>query len=100
MAKKHFKPRTHDSGSVITTKTPYGSTSDMIVDHTKYRYIADNGPVIINENLGGVVCKDDKGFYMTFKNRIDTGMADPNRYGNSFMRIDIHEVEEQNLSSS
>jgi hypothetical protein len=36
---------------------------------------------------------------MTFKNRINNGMADPNRYANSAMRLDIIEVEE-NVSSS
>jgi hypothetical protein len=29
---------------------------------------------------GKVVCKDDKGTYITEKNRLDNGLADPKRY--------------------
>jgi hypothetical protein len=99
MAKKYYKAPVHQTGTIITTKTHFGSTSDMIVDHTKYKYIKDNGPIIINDSVGIVVCKDDKGFYMTLKNRIDSGLADPNRYANSHMRLDIIEAEE-NVSSA
>ena len=27
-----------------------------------------------------VVCKDDKGYYITERSRLDDGLADPNRY--------------------
>ena len=33
-----------------------------------------------------VVCKDEHGFYITEKNRVDSGIADPNRYANSAAR--------------
>ena len=82
MAKKHFKPRLHEGGTVITTKTPYGSTSDMVVDISKYN---------IQINDDEVVCKDDNGFYITKKSRIDNKFADPNRYGNSKNRIVLEE---------
>jgi hypothetical protein len=99
MAKKYYKAPVHQTGTVITTKTHFGSTSDMVVDHTKYKYIKDNSPVILNTEMGTILCKDDRGFYMTFKNRLDNGLADPNRYGNEFMRLDIVVLEE-NASST
>lgn len=85
MAKKYFKPRQHDSGSVITTKTQFGSDSSMIVDLTQYK------PVSINAD--DVVCKDDRGFYITKKNRIDSGLADPNRHNGIKNRIELEELE-------
>lgn len=100
MAKKYYKAPVHQTGTNITTKTHFGSTGDMIIDHTKYKYSENNGPVIINEELGAVVCKDDKGFYITFKKCVDTGLADPNRYANTCMRIDIKEAAEENVSSA
>ena len=90
MAKKIFKPRLHDSGTIITTKTPFGSTSDMIVDLSLHSLI-EGGHIVIQPNE--VVCKDDKGFYITTTNRIDTGMADPNRYANSKARLELVEKE-------
>ena len=99
MAKKYYKAPLHQTGTAVTTKTHFGSTSDMIIDHTKYKYVKDNGPVILNENVGAVVCKDDRGFYITFKNHIDNGLADPNRYDNKPMRLEIIEIEENSSSS-
>lgn len=86
MAKKFFKPRSHETGTTITTKTPYGSTSDMVVDLDLYT-IEENR--VINDDE--VVCKDDRGFYITVKSRIDTGLADPNRYASSKARVELKE---------
>lgn len=86
MAKKIFKPRSHDTGTVITTKTAYGSTSDMVVDINDY--VSD--PVIVLDD-NQVVCKDDRGFYITLKSRIDNKTADPNRYANAKARIVLTE---------
>jgi hypothetical protein len=99
MAKKHYKAPVHQTGTSITTKTHFGSTSDMVVDHNQYKYVEDGRPVVLNEKLGAILCKDDKGFYMTFKNYIDSGLADPNRYSNKFMRINIVKIEENTSSS-
>lgn len=60
MAKKH------DIGVTITTPSAYGSHACMIV-----RELED----------GKVVLKDDYGEYTTTRDRIDNGMADPNRNG-------------------
>lgn len=86
MAKRFLKPRLHETGTVITTKTAFGSTSDMIVDINDY--ISD--PAIVLED-NQVICKDDRGFYITSKNRIDNRTADPNRYANEKARITLTE---------
>lgn len=93
MAKNYIKPRTHDTGTIITTKTAFGSTSDMIIDLSNYTL--DGNEVKINDDE--VVCKDDKGFYITNKNRIDTKIADPNRYANAKNRL--HLKQKENSSS-
>jgi hypothetical protein len=91
MARKLFKPRQHESGTVVTTKTPYGSDSSMVVDISQYKSISIN--------TDEVVCKDDRGFYITKKNRIDSGMADPNRYNNYNSRINLEEAVEETSST-
>jgi hypothetical protein len=91
MAKKLFKPRQHESGTIVTTKTAYGSDSTMIVDLSQYK--------IISIDTDEVVCKDDRGFYITKKNRIDSGIADPNRFSNEKSRIVLEEPEKENSSS-
>lgn len=91
MAKKYYKAPVHQTGTVITTKTHFGTTGDMVVDHTKYK-------VSISDNEA--LCKDDMGFYITIKNRIDSGIADPNRYANNSARVQNLEEVEENTSST
>jgi len=55
----------HVTGNTITTKSWFGSHSEMIVE--------DKGD-------GTVVCQDDRGKYITTMSIIDSGLADPNRY--------------------
>lgn len=100
MAKKYYKAPVHQTGTNITTKTHFGSTGDMIIDHTKYTYYENNSNIILDEENGEVICKDDRGFYLTFRNYIDSGLADPNRYANSFMRINIKEATEEKASTA
>ena len=57
----------HSTGNIITTKSWFGSHAEMVVEELED---------------GKVVCKDDKGTYTTEKNRLDNGLADPNRYSN------------------
>jgi hypothetical protein len=92
MAKKYYKAPLHQTGTIVTTKTHFGSTGDMVIDNTKYNL--NNEPLNIGEDQ--VICKDDRGFYITNKNRIDSGLADPNRYANSSCRL----VLQENVSSS
>lgn len=72
---RHFKVPKHITGRIITTKSAYGSHSNMIV--------SCEDPMLQSLNLkeNEVVCKDDEGPYITDKTYIDSGLADPNRYG-------------------
>jgi hypothetical protein len=56
----------HDVGTTITTPSPYGSHLSMLVREL------ENGKVVL---------KDDYGEYTTTRDRLDNGMADPNRNG-------------------
>lgn len=80
MAKKIIKVPKHQTGRVITTKTPYGSTSDMIVTDEEVL-----NKVTIAEDC--ILLKDDDGYYITSKNCIDNGLSDPLRYCQSYREI-------------
>jgi len=73
MAKNFIKPRKHETGRTITTKTPYGATSDMVVSDSEIL-----SKLNIDDSF--VLVKDDTGYYITPKNRVDSGLADPSRY--------------------
>lgn len=73
MSKNRLKVRKHESGRTITTKTPYGITSDMMVNDENLL-----SKVSIPEE--SVVVKDDDGYFIVPKNRVDDGMACPLRY--------------------
>jgi len=67
------KRKERENVRVITTPSAYGSHSSMIVN--------------IEEEAKGhnvpkdkIICQDEKGFYVTYKNRIDNGLSDPCRY--------------------
>lgn len=72
---RQFKLPKHITGRIITTKSAYGSHSNMIVPC--------EDPILQNIKLqdNQVICKDDDGMYLTEKHYIDSGLADPNRYG-------------------
>ena len=55
----------HETGKSITTKSWFGSHAEMVIEELEG---------------GKVKCEDEKGYYVTEKNRIDNGLADPNRY--------------------
>ena len=57
--------RRHVTGTNITTKSWFGSHAEMVVEE-------------LHDGL--VVCEDDSGKYITHSNRLDNGLADPNRY--------------------
>lgn len=73
MARKFNIPK-HVVGRNITTKSAFGSHSDMIVS------CEDPAIQTIKIDDNQIICKDDSGYYITEKNRIDSGLADPNRY--------------------
>lgn len=93
MAKNYYKAPKHTTGHAVTTKTHFGSTSDMVVDHTTL--LTDGKIVEITDT--SVVCKDDIGFYITNKSMIDSGLADPNRYANTKSRL-IAELKKESSS--
>ena len=75
----------HQTGNNITTPSWFGSHASMVVSPEEYhanssRIYRDRGTHIISEEE--VVCKDDRGYYITLKNRLDNGLADPKRYSN------------------
>lgn len=88
MAKYIYKAPKHITGSTVTTKTHFGTTADMVVDHSNIAF--ENNPTIEDNQ---VVCKDDNGYYITFKNRVDSGLADPNRYNNTKSRLIVSKGE-------
>lgn len=73
MAKNFVKPRKHETGRLITTKTPFGTTSDMIVTEEEIL-----NKVKVEDDC--VLVKDDDGYYITYKNRVNNGLADSMRY--------------------
>lgn len=77
---KHIKMPKHQTGRTVTTKTPYGSTSDMIVEDISMFKGLD-----IKDDQ--VILKDDDGYYITNRDRIDSGRGDPNRYASPKSRI-------------
>lgn len=75
----------HETGSKITTKTPYGTTSDMVI--TDEDIVSK---VKIPENC--VLARDDSGYYFTQKDRVDNNLADGNRHSNNLRSIINEEV--------
>ena len=61
----------HETGKTITTPSPFGSHSSMVV-------CAEEHHVELHDNE--VLCLDDIGLYVTTEDRIDSGLADPHRY--------------------
>ena len=74
MVKYRASSKGYDAGRIITTKSPYGSHEEMVVDSF------DLEDDFTSLKDGEVVCKDDIGYYVTDINRLDSGLADPNRY--------------------
>ncbi len=63
----------HVTGNIITTKSWFGSHSEMVVEELED---------------GKVVCEDDDGKYITFADRLDNGLADPRRLAKDRMLKD------------
>jgi len=78
MAKYRPTQKQYDSGQTITTKSRYGSHADMVVELEELESIDFFGDRVIEDYE--VVCKDDNGYYVTLKSRLDNRLADPNRY--------------------
>tara|TARA_R100000008_G_C3577779_1_gene166353 strand:- start:1623 stop:1877 length:255 start_codon:yes stop_codon:yes gene_type:complete len=68
----------HVTGRSITTPTWFGSHASMVVDHSEIQI----GGKDVRLSEDQVLCKDDNGYYVTEKKKLDSGLADPNRYSN------------------
>lgn len=77
----------HETGRTITTSTPYGTTSDMVVTDEE---------VLSKVSVADfcVLVKDDSGYYITPKNRVDNGLADPSRH-----EVGYREIMEQRIAA-
>lgn len=64
------KKTKNESWKTLTTPSVFGSHKSMVVE-------PDEGESVPE---GMVKCRDDNGFYYTYKNRLDSGLADPRRY--------------------
>jgi len=91
MAKNFIKPRKHETGRTISTRTPYGVTSDMVVDDQE---------VLEKVKVGKtqVLVKDDFGYFFVEKKAIDNGLACPIRYSDRREAIHNSIMEEINAN--
>ena len=83
MAKYKRKIVQRSVGKTVTTKSWYGSHADMVVELEELQssdfFETGEGRYRVIEDYE-TVCKDDAGYYITYKDRLDNGLADPNRY--------------------
>lgn len=99
MARNTVKIRKHETGRSITTKTPYGTTSDMLVKDEEIL-----SKVAVPD--GFLLVSDDRGYYFASKNALDNGLADPVRYSESvrdsmnFQIMEQMNVEKTNMAES
>ena len=69
----------HETGNKITTPSWFGSHASMVIDHEDVQI----GGQDVKLSDAQVLCQDDSGYYITYKDRLDNGQADPNRYSSS-----------------
>lgn len=69
-----------ETGTIITTPSAYGSHKSMVVPEDQLNQF----DVVLHD--GEVLCKDDTHYYVTLKNRLDTGLADPKRNSKSVFK--------------
>lgn len=81
MAKsKNLSKKRHDAGSIIRGPSPFGSHSEMVVDHSSLGLTLDDNQVL---------CKDGDRYYTTTRDRLDNGLADPRRYSGKKVEINV-----------
>lgn len=91
MAKYSNKKR-HETGNTVTTPSQFGSHRSMVVDPEQYVSAKDNRSGV-SCGPGTCLCKDDKGFYITLEERLDSGLADPKRYSGE--RLSLAEKKDE-----
>ncbi len=87
---KYNSSRRFQTGHTITTESQFGSHKSMVVDPDQYVSAKDAGSTV-GCGPGIVLCKDDRGFYITLEERLDNGCADPKRYSGE--RLNLTKVE-------
>lgn len=80
MGKVNYSSKKHESGQTITTPSHFGSHNNMVLD---------SGAFSSSEPFTGILLQDDQGLYITSQDRLDTGLADPNRYSYEKRKKDI-----------
>lgn len=88
MAKNFIKPRKHETGRTINTKTPYGITNDMVVTD-------ENVTSKLHIPTNCVLVYDDLGYFIVNKERVDDGLACPQRYDTMFRERSNTEIMEK-----
>lgn len=78
MAKKSLSKKRHEVGRTIVGPSPFGSHTEMVVDHLSLGLTLDDNQVL---------CKDGDNHYVTTKDRLDNGLADPRRYSGKKVSI-------------
>jgi hypothetical protein len=68
----------HDTSGETAMPSRFGSHEVMVVEHLSVPEW--NADMNLTLEEGVVLCKDDTHYYITDSNRLDTGLADPNRY--------------------
>lgn len=58
----------------------FGSHKSMVVDPLLVIIQFGHHPAMDEKTRGKVICRDEKGLYLTEPHRIDDGLADPNRH--------------------
>lgn len=79
MTKYKRKTIQRSVGRMVTTKSWFGSHEEMVVDPCDAEELEPNVRWAVLKE-GQVVCKDDEGYYITYKDRLDNGLADRYRY--------------------
>lgn len=75
-----------ETGNTVTTPSQFGSHKSMVVDPERYVSPEHSGSSV-SCGPGVVMCKDDRGFYITLEDRLDSGLADPKRYSGKRLNL-------------
>ena len=88
MARQVRTGKKHETGRTITTKTVFGTTGDMVVNDEK---ITSR----VKMQSSQVLAKDDAGYYITPRDRVDNGFADWHRYDSQYREYISKKIMEE-----
>jgi hypothetical protein len=87
MARQIKIGKKHETGRTITTKTPYGISSDMVVTDQEIL-----SKVQVPEHC--VLVHDDMGYFIVNRERVDDGLACPFRYDTMYRESSNEKIME------